>query len=156
MFTGWLSRGTLGLAAALMAPAALACENPDNITYTLRRVPPASASPDQFVLEVDVASRKDVEEAPIEVKLSDGDALNFPSFFAVFDVKQVLSGDFAAKQVRIPNMLSTCSAFSYGSDASYFVGRWVEGPDGNQELRVVSMTRGELREQNQVDQKVAH
>ena len=156
MFTGWFSRGSVGLAAAVMAPVAFACENPDNITYTLRSAPPVSVSPGEFVLEVDVASRKDVEEAPIPIMLGEGDTFYLPNVFAVFDVKQVRAGDFAAEQVRIPYWPDSCSSFSQGADAAYFVSRWEEAVHGLRRLIVVPIKQGEVRAQHEVSQKAAN
>lgn len=157
MFARVIPLGIAAVAATVLAaPVTLACENPDDITYTLRSAPPVSVSPGQFVLEVDVASRKDVEEAPIPITLGDRDIVYIPNMFAVFNVKRVHAGDFASSQVRIPYWPDSCSSLSYGTDAAYFVGRWEDHVDGHRRLMVVPIKQGAVREQREASQKAAN
>lgn len=141
--------------ALVAAPAALACEDPDNIYYVLRSASPASVGPGEFVLQVDVASRRDVTEAPTIYKIGDNE-FQLSNTFAVYDVMRVHSGSFADTQVRIPTMMTSCTGFATAEDASYFVGHWRVEPDGGRALMVKSITRGELLAEQPANQKAAN
>lgn len=107
MFTGWLTRGIIGLAAAVMAPVALACENPDNFQVAFRRAPPPSMERGEVVLQLDISSRVTVEEPPTIDKFGD-DEIYFPNLFGVYNVKRVVSGHYDASQVKIRYGVTSC------------------------------------------------
>lgn len=148
MFTGVLSRWMVGLVVAVMtAPAALACENPDNIVIALWKAPPAAMEPGEVVVEVDFASMKTIQTREVVLALDKpavqspiGEPVNaemryFVSY-ATFPALRVVRGDFADKVVRIETSLWSSCTFIGGSEGKYVVGRPAVDGDGISYIKV--------------------
>lgn len=167
MFTGWLSRGIVGLAVAVMAPVAFACENPDDITIALRDTVPEVVEPGEIVLELDLAGIEIIKAREEVIKL-DKPATKYPSgepgsseiryvgSYATFPVVRVVQGDFAGALARIDvSLWSTCQFIS-GPEGKFLIGRPVTDRDGISYIKARWLRAVEFDTQHEQDREATH
>lgn len=144
MFTGCLSRGIVGLAVAVMAPVAFACENPDNITIRLRDAPPERIEPGEFVLELDAGSKQVIEREPTVID-EPGFKIALDNRFASYNVVRVLAGQYSESTARVSMFETSCNFLGGGtSGLSYLVGRSAVEKDGFAFVQPRPITGAEL------------
>jgi len=102
--------GILLLASLCCAQTALACEDPDNTVFATRTQASKVVAPGDILLELDVDSMVEFA-APRELDRN-GNASDFPQYFARFTVLRVLVGAYELKHATI--MLSDSNCWNLG------------------------------------------
>lgn len=167
MFTGWLSRGIVGLAVAVVAPAALACENPDDIVIALRYTPPAIVEPGEVVLELDSASMEIIKAREEVIKFgnpatvypageSSTSEMRFDVSYATFPVVRVVQGDFPGTLARINMSLWSTCQFMSGPEGKFLVGSPLTDHDGIPYIKARWLKAAEFDTQHEQDREAKH
>ena len=99
---------------SVVAPAAGACITMDDHTFTLRPAAPPTVEPGEVVLEID---RKSMVGGVL-------------GRYIRFNVKRVVSGNYAEPSVLVSYLPTSCSYLAYGETDSYVVGRLDQRRDG--------------------------
>jgi hypothetical protein len=149
-----VSAAVMAVLALLASPGALACEDPDNVTITLRDTPPDFFEAGEIVLELDANSWSVIERPPLVVE-GQGHELIFDRTFASYKVVRVLAGQYTEPTARVLMTYDSCHDLGGGmSGPSYLVVRdVVEEEDGFIFLRPRPITGKELRLQWEAEQK---
>lgn len=152
-----VSAAIMGVVTLLASPDSFACENPDDITISLRDTPPDIVEVGEMVLELDSSSMSVIERPPMVVEVQ-GHELVFDRVFASYNVVRVLAGQYGEPTARVSMMSNSCHHLGGGASGfSYLVARAVvEEDDGFTYLQPRPITGAELRLQWKEKQKAAN
>ena len=168
MFSRVVPLGIAAVAATVLAaPAALACENPDDIIIALRDVAPEAVEPGEVVLELDrdgmeiIKAREEVIKFDKPTVVSPtgepGETeMRFDVSYATFRVVRVLQGDFTYPVARINvSLWSTCKSIG-GPQRKFVVGWPMTDSEGIPYIKARWLKAAEFDAQNQQDRGDKH
>jgi len=146
MFARVIPLGIAAVAATVLAaPVTLACENPDNITISLRDAPPENVEPGVIVLELDAGSMQVIERKPTIIKEQEF-SLQLDNRLASYNVVRVLVGPYSEPTARVSMYTDSCHELGGGTSGfSYLVARSVVEEGGFTFLEPRPITGAELR-----------